>query len=728
MPDRSRIVEIDPAWGLVKTILDMETIQSGDGRYYRERDTFTLTAATATTGTSSVGGIRGGTRTMGMQHDNGTLSMTFRVGPPTASVSADQALAAANELVRTIDEHAWRPNRYFEWRPVGASKSSFFEIRGPGTWTPRWSASRFDQIRTLSVEVGYPVAPYALDLPMRFIDPMGIESLARDWTTQFGSAPAITDYTVIPAAGDSRLINARHLYASNERVAVRFQVPTVPATAQWIGVLMRGSTSDGDVYLAGRIRANTTPQIDLVRGNVGGTQTALGTPVAITLTAGENNWLVARIEGNVVTVEYFKNVGVSTSPDLATPTATFTHTLAAGANVNDFGSDTNGVPVAPGRVGLYFEDANATSSNRPKVIGGAGDSLGGFRVEPGYFSDRISPGTVNLWGVPGDLPPKVDVELVERAALDRAWAAVSWNSLLLGSGTIGPFGLQDSSSMTPGTGSWTNPAVAGSVGGTLRRLAVTSAGGVGTITTEIHPIQATSGSVDPDLFSEQVMAAVFAHLDVPSTVVNPRVVLHVRPSTASASEIDATYALEWGPAGRVLIARTPSIVYRLGTLPFNVIDQGWFTVTLEFYWGVGSSGNIEIDWLWFAPVSRLAQGRTGIPLDSDYPKFFPAASQTKRVYHDLTTSLEVATPTMTNPVMSASHQGMSGAFIEPDITRSGTTGPVSIGSKRGLSLTFASARNVPDNPDAASTLDEPYSLMTRLRLNAWPRYRFAVHG
>lgn len=734
--DRFRIVEIDSNTGQPSLILNLEDYTGTSGRYYKERDTFAYTPPTAQAPTVAQGGWRGGQRAVSVTHDNGTLAATFRVAAdPSSNPTPDKSIAAANDLVRTIDEVAFRPNRYVEWRPVGATKSSFFEIRGPGTWAPTWSARRFESIQSFTITVSYPVAPYALDLPMRFIDPVGIDSYAREWSQMVGSAPTVINYRLTPAAGDSRFINTRHVYASSERVAVRFQLPTVPATAQWIGVIFRLSVADSNVYLAGRIRANTTPQIDLVKGNTGGTQTALGTPVSVALTAAERNWLSARIEGNVVVVEYFKNADDFASIDSMAPTNTFTYTLTGG-DITNFGADSNGIPVAAGRVGLYFEDADATSGNRPFVYGGTGDNLGGFWVEPAYFSSRAVPVNLNVWNVPGDLPPQVDVELTDTAALDRSWMALSWNSLILNNPAEvpTPFGLRDSDGLVATAGSWANVASAGALGGNVRRLTTSSAGGVATITDQVVPISGLTGGIDPDPFSEQTMITVFAFLSV-SAFSNPNLRCTLRARAASSSSAGVRYAVEWGDAGKSIPVPNAGrrLLYRLGTLPIDVLNpSAYYTIQIDFSWSAGgtTNGTIDIDWLWYAPTSRLAQNRTGIALDSSYPKFFPAASATKRVYHDLTTQIEVPNALLTNPVMLVTDAGLGGSFIEPDVTRTGTQGrtPGLVGSRKGFSLTVASGRNVPDNPDVTNTLNESFTLNTKMRVSAWPRYRFAAYG
>jgi hypothetical protein len=716
--DRCRIVEIDNFTGQPTVVLDMETFET-DGKYWRERDSFTFTPPVSQPRSVPVAGWRGGSRVVGVSHDNGTLSMSFRAGAGTVT-GKDVALRAIADLARTIDEHVFRPRRYFEWRPVGATKSSYFEVRGPGTWAPTWNVRRFNDNENISAEMSWPVSPYALDLPMRFIDPGTITSYNREWVLATGAAPTISDFEWLPAAGDSRLLNTRHVYGSTERIAVSFTVPTVPATAQYIGAMIRCQLTDTDIYLAGRIRCNTTPELDIIKSNAAGSQSVLGTPTSITLVAGEPNWLVFRINGNVLTAEYFKN---RDNPDLFTATATVTHTLAGG-DITTYGFLGTVGPPNTGRVGIYFEDLNATAGNRPKVIGADREDqpAGAVRVDPFYIDSTGLPNQHNFWGLAGDLPPKMEVEVEDRATLDRPWFAMGWNSLMIqgGSGSRMPFGLHDSLSWTVDSGSWTHTSG-------VYRLTTTSAGGEGQIHQNVWT-QGVWGQIDPDMFSDETAIEVYALITVPSTVNDPRVVLSVAPLNGVVERYT-----EFGPAGHTLAkpaTGSRALIYRLGTIPFAVLDPQYYFVNVKVLWGIGSSGDIDFDWAWMAPASRSAKARTGIALDSSYPKFFPAASGRKRILNDLSTEHFYNAAGNPNPEGWHRHTALGGAAIDPDVSRSGfvadTPATITTGVK-GASFTFISGRNIPDNPDSTNTQNEATSLDARIRLNAWPRYRFAVY-
>jgi hypothetical protein len=733
VPDRSRIVEIDPREGWLTTILDLEDYTGIAGRYFRERDTFQFTPPAPQQQMMPMGGVRGGQRPAQISHDNGSIGGRWRVGPdPAASGSPpDLALRAAADFVRTVDELSSRPNRYFEWRPVGASKSSFYECRGHGTWQPTYRPVQFEQRNTFSIEASWPCSPYAVDLPMRFSDPITAASYPGEWFLQAGAAPTASNFELLPAQGDSRLIHMRHVYGSSERISVPFVVGTIPAAAQWFGIVIRQQLADTDEYIAGRIRCGIVGggQLDLVRGNADGSQTALGTPVASPIVGAEQNWLVVRIEGAVVTVEYYKNTpGIF---DGLAPTHTFTHTLTAG-DATKFGFSSNA--PARGRVGLYFEDIVSAGSQKPKVLGG-NPTLGtyrGFRVEPAYSPQLVMPGDVKMWNVPGDLPPKIDVELTDSEPAVRPWFGMGWNSLFVNTTATEkpPFGVIDSSDFNVALGvGWSSVVDASAHGGEWWRLVTDAAGGNAILYFESFPWQG-SGSIDPDAFSEETSVEVFALLRLPSTVVQPYIVLNQSPSLGGEH---ARYTPEYGTVGKPLAlpsSGSRALLYRLGTLSFDTSRPVYRNIFMEFRWGAGSSGNIDFDYAWMIPAARSARVRTGIPLDSSYPSFFPLASGQKRIFHDLSTEISSTVPLLDSARGWATHGGLAGSHIEPDVARSGRTGenPALIGDRQGAIFTFAGGLSVPDNPDAANPGETNNTLNTRLSLNAWPRYRFAVHA
>jgi hypothetical protein len=730
MPDLTRITDIDPFTGQPTVVLDLQDFDGVNGRFARERGTFQFTPPTNEPRTLPAGGRRGGNRPVGNKIGNGTIAAAFRVGPDGVAGSADSAIAAASDLVATIDDIAIRPDRYVEWRPEGASKSSFYEIRGPGTWAPQYDAIRFAAVRTMPIQASWPVAPYALDLPMRFVDHMGVDTWAGgEWSQQAGTAPTVTNYQWALAAGDSRFIHRRHLYGSGERIMLRYKAPgTVPATAQYLGIIIR-QQSDPNVYLAGRIRLNTSPQLDLVKGTAGGGQTALGTPVSVAQLANENNWLVVRINHLTITIEYYRG-GVAHPEMAAAPTNTFTYTLTGG-DATTYGV-ANNVPKA-GRIGIYAEDLNATASNRPTIIaaGSPVHSPGAFRVEPHYTGVIALPSNVNVTHVPGDLPPKLDVDVIDESATDRAWFGIGWNSLYMATGSPEggpPFGAIPSDRFQ--FGEWSTVADATALGGSVQRVALLSTGD----TMETAPAQLVGwqpfGSIDDDDSSDEVWMEIYAMLRVPSTAVTPYLTVSAAPSSVEVWE--RFYTPEWGVTGRPLevpTTGTRAMLHRLGTLPFPVAQPSYIVLYHKLTYGVGSSGNLDLDWTWMTPVRRTARNRTGIPLDDSYPSFLKADSR-KRIHADLTADRGEFGSPYGERIEWSRAGGLGGAHIEPDVRRSGLTGLdlATYDECKGATITVAGTRQVPDNPDKASTVTDSSIVNVGLSLNVWPRHRFAAHG
>jgi hypothetical protein len=77
----------------------------------------------------------GGQVIVGEQNDNGTVSWQALVRGSTA----DQVAANIETLLTAANRAS--QGRLLEWRPDGATYSSYFRVAGPGTWKPtyKWS-------------------------------------------------------------------------------------------------------------------------------------------------------------------------------------------------------------------------------------------------------------------------------------------------------------------------------------------------------------------------------------------------------------------------------------------------------------------------------------------------------------------------------------------------------------------------------------------------------------
>ena len=160
MPDVMRVVEVNFA-GAVTEILDLQDYTGLLG-YARERDTFEYTPPQLTSQMTQLGGVWGGQRAVSARAENGRVAATFLV----RGSDVDDCLARTARIAAMVDEALLYPNRFIEWRSELASEESYYEIRGPGTWTPTYSSTQMTQESMLLVRLDWPAAPYVRGAPI----------------------------------------------------------------------------------------------------------------------------------------------------------------------------------------------------------------------------------------------------------------------------------------------------------------------------------------------------------------------------------------------------------------------------------------------------------------------------------------------------------------------------------------------------------------------------------
>jgi hypothetical protein len=181
MADILRVVELSTG-GRPSTVLDLEQVDLPGGVILKERDSFQVNPPAKRPRQVQYSQRFGGQRTVGEAHDNGAIAATWAV----KGASADLALQNAEQLLDTIDDAVLQRQRYIQFRPDGATRDALYEIRGPGTWTPKYQWARFSQVDALSIEASWPVAPYALGLPLDIYDDFSVDSIG-DYTFDQGA-------------------------------------------------------------------------------------------------------------------------------------------------------------------------------------------------------------------------------------------------------------------------------------------------------------------------------------------------------------------------------------------------------------------------------------------------------------------------------------------------------------------------------------------------------------
>lgn len=192
MADRRRIVTLDSA-GTATVLVDLEAA----GAIQAVRDSFKVNAPARKPVMSQRARRYAGARTVFETHDNGSITETLLV----QGASVDLCIAQASTLLKVLE--AARQDLFFEWRPDGASSSTFYEVRGPATYKANPSWAQLTTANSMMIDVTIPVAPLAWLTPQTFTisstDLPAVKALASIG----GDAPALANITVRTNGGTS---------------------------------------------------------------------------------------------------------------------------------------------------------------------------------------------------------------------------------------------------------------------------------------------------------------------------------------------------------------------------------------------------------------------------------------------------------------------------------------------------------------------------------------------
>lgn len=105
----------------------------------------------------------GGSYQVGETTDNGQVAWSILV----QGVTADDCLVRVEALLTSLEANPF--DLLLEWRPDGASESTLYEVRGTGTWTPKYQWVQFAGAQSMVFDVQIPVAPLAQGLPVQIL-------------------------------------------------------------------------------------------------------------------------------------------------------------------------------------------------------------------------------------------------------------------------------------------------------------------------------------------------------------------------------------------------------------------------------------------------------------------------------------------------------------------------------------------------------------------------------
>lgn len=397
MPDIARIGSFSNG-GRFVTELDVN-----DGTTYAFlRDTFKISAPNVKQNIASSERRYGGGMVASETHDNGTIEAEWYVKGATS----DASIAAQETLLRKLSDTT--SDRYFEWRPDGASRSVYYELRGPGNFEPMYRWIEFGSSKTIHVKGTFNVAPLALGAPMDIYDDFSINSIS-DYTFTAGAGTlSISNGQLVPSdTTEKRLYHSARGYSYGDAQATLKFTTDSTVTGEWVTFLKLKYLDDTNHLLIGLRRTGGTLYVVAYRVD-SGTWTYLGGPSISDLSANTDYWIRGRIEGNSLFGELF----TSTPTPQSAPAQSTTVDLGVSAGaVAKFGTGITGgvgLTVIPPSTGWRYDD---------------------FNVEAYSYRNRILPEIINLSGsIPGTAPARTAITVTETPAAAQPWALVAWGN------------------------------------------------------------------------------------------------------------------------------------------------------------------------------------------------------------------------------------------------------------------------------------------------------------
>lgn len=656
------------------TLADLDQGSVLGGAYSKERGSFAITAPTKTVQSSPQGDRYGGSIPVGETHENGAVSAKWWVtgaAPDLAIANADALARYVNDPPQIVDVAAspWA-QRYIEWRPDGASRSTLFELRGPGTLGLQYDWSMFKQNRLLGVDIAWPVAPLARGLPLDLLDNFTAGTVIGDFAFDNGAGTlSIGPAGLTPSStARKRFYNSARGYRHAD-----FQ-KTIKITT--------GPTVVGyDWRIGKRLDATNSVEVRWSGGNLfvskrdGGASSNLSSGAAVAPAPNTTYWLRFRSVGDAVVAELF----TSEPTPVSAPANTKSVTLA-GADVAKYGAGVEGDPMAdltPADTGERYTD---------------------WRVEPYTYRLASLPAQLDLDEIPGSAPAEVDVEITPSGSSGMAFGLVS---LSAGSAPV----ILDSAAAFSAT-TW----VATPDGGGQLAMGGTYLGDGTPTSAETYR---AIWNIDSSAFDDLPFSAperpieIWARVRLGPSLVSPRLRASTRYGAAQTAA--SRYTLEYQNTGKYLTVPT-SVSYKfvkLGTIMFNTFTPGTTQLVIDGFLGAGSAGSDwGVDYVLMAPADNRACGPTGKTLDANYPVFTPtAAVYTKRVFANLRGLLI-----------------SSGGDVAP---HSGLSGPRTLEVGPGPASALVKLSDLaPDDPTPASAA-ETLTATASVHFSVFPRYYLA---
>jgi hypothetical protein len=185
MSDTRRIVTISST-GTVTVVKDLENAST----YFAVAGSFTVKSADRQTVMAANPRRYAGQTAVAESHGNGAITWKAVVRGASPDLVIQNVEAMLAPLETPVGQH-------FEWRPDGATNSTFYEIRGPGTYSLTYDWAQFTGGAGMVVDVAIPVAPLAKgavqNITLPSVTTPGTVAVA---TALQGDAPALCDLSL----------------------------------------------------------------------------------------------------------------------------------------------------------------------------------------------------------------------------------------------------------------------------------------------------------------------------------------------------------------------------------------------------------------------------------------------------------------------------------------------------------------------------------------------------
>ena len=261
------------------------------------------------------------------------------------------------------------------------------------------------------------------------------------------------------------------------------------------------------------------------------------------------------------------------------------------------------------------------------------------------------------------------------------------------SGSVAPFGIIEGETGA-NLATWSTSGTYTNYRGTAGIKATASGAGSASATYAVDP-----STLEPDEFTRNTIdIEVWARVEIDAGVTSPRLTLSLEPF-AGTNFGAAQFTPEYGAAGKLLVNQPSSGAkfrpVRLGTLtmPVDAAHPLKWNVKVAASW-TGGSGVFGLDYLVMVPARRRACTRTGVTLDSAYPRYIASTNDTNKLIRDDLSGLVASGSGNFGPDL-----GMGGSTLEPSHQPDAV-----IGTGGGaFDLLVWPSSVVPDDPVASST-------------------------